>query len=376
MSCIKTKIMLFGVLTILFFTGCKDFWHPEGSQKDVGGISSGTTYTVTFNANGGTGSVSSMTANSGSSITLPSGGGLSRSGYTFGGWNTNASGTGTNYNAGYSYTVSGNVTLYAKWNSSGGGSNIVITLESNAPYGWQKTYEPASLLNGARITQGDVYTFTYSFTSNVAIDKLVIIFVDNCAATGWSWTVISNYITVRENIAANAVINGSVTITATGTATNATREANRLVLQAGTGTTSSPTLTFTTLQLVKSGNGGNPPAPSVINLSPNQEYSNTLAAGETHQYRINVQTGKVYFISWDDYNTQFYGGGYADVQVGVKSEGDTTYVVPMTDNGNFFESNVIMFTPAISGNYIIEVRGYAPYSSGTYSIVYVSDVGF
>jgi uncharacterized repeat protein (TIGR02543 family) len=40
---------------------------------------------------------------------------LTRSGYTFGGWNTNADGTGTNYGAGSSYTVTGNVTLYARW---------------------------------------------------------------------------------------------------------------------------------------------------------------------------------------------------------------------------------------------------------------------
>ena len=87
----------------------------RGSQN-----SNTTSYTVTFNSNGGSGTVSSMTANAGSSITLPGGSGLSRSGYTFGGWNTNSSGTGTNYNAGASFTVNANTTLYAKWNSSGG----------------------------------------------------------------------------------------------------------------------------------------------------------------------------------------------------------------------------------------------------------------
>jgi uncharacterized repeat protein (TIGR02543 family) len=75
-------------------------------------------YTVTFNINSGSGTTpSAQTASSGSTITLPSGSGLSRSGYTFGGWNTNASGTGTNYSAGSSYTVTGSVTLYAKWNN-------------------------------------------------------------------------------------------------------------------------------------------------------------------------------------------------------------------------------------------------------------------
>ena len=80
----------------------------------------GVFYTVTFNANGGNGTVPvTQTVTVGSSIILPSGSGLIRSGYTFGSWNTNASGTGTTYNAGSSYTPTGNVTLYAKWNSGG-----------------------------------------------------------------------------------------------------------------------------------------------------------------------------------------------------------------------------------------------------------------
>jgi len=73
-------------------------------------------YTVTFSVNGGSGTApSSQTVNAGSSITLPSGSNLSRSGYTFGGWNTSSSGTGTNYSAGSTYTPSGSITLYVRW---------------------------------------------------------------------------------------------------------------------------------------------------------------------------------------------------------------------------------------------------------------------
>ncbi|MDR2448021.1 MAG: InlB B-repeat-containing protein [Treponema sp.] len=62
-----------------------------------------TTYTVTYDANGGSGTTpSSQTAASGLSVTLASAGGLEKSGYTFGGWNTNASGAGTAYSAGSS----------------------------------------------------------------------------------------------------------------------------------------------------------------------------------------------------------------------------------------------------------------------------------
>lgn len=79
---------------------------------------SGTVYGAsgTFNEN----NAATMTAQwssstSRGSITLPAASTVSRQYYTFGGWNTNSSGTGTNYNAGVSYTPSANGTLYAKW---------------------------------------------------------------------------------------------------------------------------------------------------------------------------------------------------------------------------------------------------------------------
>ncbi|MDR0503305.1 MAG: InlB B-repeat-containing protein, partial [Treponema sp.] len=75
------------------------------------------TYTVTFNANGSTGGTApaTMSANQGANITLPGQGNLVKTGYLFGGWNTSVNGSGTTYAAGSSYTVTGNVTLYAKW---------------------------------------------------------------------------------------------------------------------------------------------------------------------------------------------------------------------------------------------------------------------
>jgi len=77
------------------------------------------TYMVTFDANNGKGfTPSTQTVNAGFAIALPNLTGiLTRRGYTFGGWNTDSSGTGDNYDAGLFYTPTGNVTLYAKWNT-------------------------------------------------------------------------------------------------------------------------------------------------------------------------------------------------------------------------------------------------------------------
>ncbi|MDR2702302.1 MAG: SUMF1/EgtB/PvdO family nonheme iron enzyme [Spirochaetaceae bacterium] len=72
--------------------------------------------TVTYHINGGTGPApAAQKVKAGESVTLPGGSGLTKSGCAFGGWNTRADGTGTNYNAGSSYTPTETVTLYARW---------------------------------------------------------------------------------------------------------------------------------------------------------------------------------------------------------------------------------------------------------------------
>jgi hypothetical protein len=82
--------------------------------------------TVTFDINGGAGiTPASQIIGSGASITLPGGSGFSRSGFEFGGWSLYASGAGTIYNAGQSYTVNSDITYYARWKSTaiGGEAN-------------------------------------------------------------------------------------------------------------------------------------------------------------------------------------------------------------------------------------------------------------
>jgi uncharacterized protein (TIGR02145 family)/uncharacterized repeat protein (TIGR02543 family) len=71
--------------------------------------------TITFAANGGGTAPESIATGSGASVQLPS---MSRSGYTFEGWNTNSSGTGTKYGASSYYAVTEDVTLYAMWKST------------------------------------------------------------------------------------------------------------------------------------------------------------------------------------------------------------------------------------------------------------------
>jgi uncharacterized repeat protein (TIGR02543 family) len=137
--------------------------HGSVSATTINAVtapSSAITYTVTFNANGATSGTapSAQTASSGSSITIPNDNGLTKTDYTFGGWNTNAEGTGTNYSASFSYTVTADITLYAKWIAEGtttytvtfnanGGSNVQAQTVASG----EKAAEPQN------VTRNDYY---------------------------------------------------------------------------------------------------------------------------------------------------------------------------------------------------------------------------
>ena len=73
--------------------------------------------TITFNANGGSGSVAAISTYVGVANTIPSNS-LTRPGYTFNGWNTASDGSGTAYATGSTITPSGDVTLYAQWKTT------------------------------------------------------------------------------------------------------------------------------------------------------------------------------------------------------------------------------------------------------------------
>ena len=175
----KTKwILLLVVALVLALTCCKE----DDSNSD-------TTYTVTFSRNGGTGAVSAMTASSGSNITLPGGNGLSRNGYTFGGWNTLAAGTGTNFNAGDSYMVTGDVTLYAKWVSAGITVSYTVTFDLNGGSGTAPATQTANAGSSITIPLGSGFSRSgYTFGG----------WNTNAAGTGTNYNVGSSYtVTVK-----------------------------------------------------------------------------------------------------------------------------------------------------------------------------------
>ncbi|NLD91200.1 MAG: InlB B-repeat-containing protein [Fibrobacter sp.] len=105
-------------------------------------------YTVTYNGNGNVGGSVPIDANqydTGASVTvLGNTGGLTKTGYTFDGWNAAENGSGTSFVAGTgTFIISSNTTLFAKWKiktytlsyagngNTGGTAPADVTLDSN-----------------------------------------------------------------------------------------------------------------------------------------------------------------------------------------------------------------------------------------------------
>ena len=87
---------------------------------------------LSYDANGGTGTMESITGDVGSKSVIEQNG-FARSGHTFTGWNTQADGKGTAYKAGDSFTLTDKDTvLYAQWSKNSGSAGNNNKPSSNA----------------------------------------------------------------------------------------------------------------------------------------------------------------------------------------------------------------------------------------------------
>ena len=125
------------LMMAVVFTGChKD---PQNGGDDNGGNGGGngggggtpteTTYTVTFDANGGTGTMQPQIFNKGEARALTPNS-FTRENYIFAGWNTRNDGSGTAYSDKQSITVSQDMVLYAQWKTT-----VIITFKANGGSG-------------------------------------------------------------------------------------------------------------------------------------------------------------------------------------------------------------------------------------------------
>lgn len=127
-------------------------------------ISPKTSYAITYNANGGSGTPGAQTKWHGESITLSSTK-PTRTGYTFQGWGTSAADTSVDYQPGAGYTANAALNLYAIWKVN----TYTVTYNANggsgAPANQTKTYGKILTLSTSKPTRTN-YTFKGWATSS------------------------------------------------------------------------------------------------------------------------------------------------------------------------------------------------------------------
>jgi uncharacterized repeat protein (TIGR02543 family) len=169
---------------------------------------SATSYTVTFDANGGTGSMSNQSASAATNLTSNS---FSRTGYSFSGWNTSSNGSGTSYANSASYPFTSNTTLYAQWTAN----NLAVTYDSQGG---------SAISSGSTTTGGTIstspgtptktgYTFNGWFTAASGGSAITFPYTHGQTANFTlyaQWT--ANTLTVSyDSQGGSAITNGSTT---------------------------------------------------------------------------------------------------------------------------------------------------------------------
>ena len=197
-----------------YYTG----YHYTGSSSAITVTGAATVYryfalntwTVAYNANGGSSTPASQTKTYGVALTLAAaiarantsagshtvtynynGSGKSdttdsaarTTSYTFSKWNTKQDGSGTNYNAGGSYTANGAATMYAQWSSTTSTAAVALPSASwigRTFNGWYTAASGGTRVGGAGdsyipsgnatlYAQWTINTFTYTATAGTDV---------------------------------------------------------------------------------------------------------------------------------------------------------------------------------------------------------------
>ncbi|MCC8123777.1 MAG: DUF11 domain-containing protein, partial [Oscillospiraceae bacterium] len=165
--------------------------YAQWRVNTSGGGGGSTTYAVRYNANGGTGSYADtgLSAQTEYTVLSHSETGISYSGYTFSGWNTQADGTGTAYTAGSAITISSSITLYAQWAEEG--TTYTVTYLANGGTG---SHESTGLAPASR------YRILANTTIGITNSGYTFLGWNTSADGSGTEYAATNWITIQEDI--------------------------------------------------------------------------------------------------------------------------------------------------------------------------------
>lgn len=126
-----------------------------GGTKSASGsieVAAKPSYTISYNANGGSGAPSSQTKWYGTNLTLSSSK-PTRTGYSFLGWSTSSSATSATYAPGGTYSANASATLYAVWKANTYTVKYNANGGTGAPANQTKTYGKALTLSSTKPTR-------------------------------------------------------------------------------------------------------------------------------------------------------------------------------------------------------------------------------
>lgn len=140
----RTALKLLPIIMMLLLSSFAAVSISESS--DASSVS-----TVSLDVNGGTGTAQEWTVETGTTIELPTKL-FTRSGYYLSGWNTEADGSGTNYDV--DLKVNGDIVLYAQWKSLPIDGSLSIQ-DTEAPTETTGTYSYMPIQNGQVVVDDD-----------------------------------------------------------------------------------------------------------------------------------------------------------------------------------------------------------------------------
>ncbi len=323
-------------------------------------VSSCTSYNITYNANGGTGTTNST---SGCLNLTVSSNSFANSGYTFTGWNTATDGTGTSYAAGATYSSSADVTLYAQWSP-----NAATTTGSGGNWSDGSTWSTGiAPVEGADVTIDDdiIVDVNTNSIGNLELNADVTISSSRTLSVNGTTTLNDGTSLI---INGNYDANGDFDASAGLTPTVSIGSSGKLMLSSTITSLGNLSSSVGTVELDGASNQ-NIPVTTFNNLILNNSAGATLTGAVRVNGTLTMTSGDLTTSSLNllTIKSSMSGSSASSHVVGpVKyTSSSTTPCTVGIGTGTLYHPVIIGALTATTENYTVEYKTGTPYNSGT-----------